>query len=259
MKNRMIRSALCLALLLALPLSFIVQTAHSSGVSNEHKRMDFVAVAYTQPGFKGVAWRIPRAGRYDLGGKFRLPNDSIASIGVAPGYKITLYQDPEFAGKSITLHRDTPILGARGEWTNRTSSLQVQKTKSKGVRDRSAWLDFHGKNINSPFRIDPDVAVVARALEIHRKRIAWFQRANEKSWYGTTTDRQRVAMSDEMLKIFSDCRVDVDHWSSRAFAQMMNNFYDWRKDLNVWETACLVLNVDPEPFRQKRWRGRDNE
>jgi hypothetical protein len=28
----------------------------------------------------------------------------------------------------------------------------------------------------------------------------------------------------------------------------MNNFYVWRKDLNVWQVACTVLNIDYAAF-----------
>jgi hypothetical protein len=32
---------------------------------------------------------------------------------------------------------------------------------------------------------------------------------------------------------------------------MMNNFYDWRKDLSVWAAACMALNASPESFEQE--------
>ncbi|MPN32935.1 hypothetical protein SDC9_180418 [bioreactor metagenome] len=69
-------------------------------------------------------------------------------------------------------------------------------------------------------------------------------------WYGTTTDAERVELGGELIRIFSDLGLDMNSWEAHAFAQMMNNFYDWRKDLSVWETACLILNVDPEQFKQ---------
>ncbi|MPN32567.1 hypothetical protein SDC9_180046 [bioreactor metagenome] len=68
------------------------------------------------------------------------------------------------------------------------------------------------------------------------------------NWYGTTTDAERVKLGGELIGIFTDLGVDMSNWEANTFAQMMNNFYDWRKDLSVWDTACLILNVDPETF-----------
>ncbi|NLK19990.1 MAG: hypothetical protein GX310_09360, partial [Synergistaceae bacterium] len=56
----------------------------------EDEGIPFVAAVYSLPGFRGVAWQIPGPGSYDLGNGFDMPNDSICSIGVCPGYKVTL-------------------------------------------------------------------------------------------------------------------------------------------------------------------------
>jgi len=76
-----------------------------------------------------------------------------------------------------------------------------------------------------------------------------FKKASEMHWYGTTTDAERVELGGELIKIFGDMGVATDHWETNTFAQAMNNFYDWRKDLSVWDAACMILNVDPESFK----------
>ncbi len=30
----------------------------------------------------------------------------------------------------------------------------------------------------------------------------------------------------------------------------MSNFYDWRKDLTIWRTMCLVFNVETEKYEK---------
>jgi hypothetical protein len=42
--------------------------------------------------------------------------------------------------------------------------------------------------------------------------------------------------------------VATNDWEADSFARAMNNFYDWRKDLSVWDVACMILNVNPETF-----------
>jgi hypothetical protein len=54
---------------------------------------------------------------------------------------------------------------------------------------------------------------------------------------------------DEIYReIFPDCGLAVDGWTPNGFAQQMNNFYDRRKNISVWQTACLILNVNPKSF-----------
>jgi hypothetical protein len=53
-----------------------------------------------------------------------------------------------------------------------------------------------------------------------------------------------------LLKTFEALGYDVSEWTPNTFAQMMNNFLDWRKDLSVWRVACLVLNIDYAAFEQ---------
>ncbi|PKL01662.1 MAG: hypothetical protein CVV55_08410, partial [Synergistetes bacterium HGW-Synergistetes-2] len=63
-----------------------------------------------------------------------------------------------------------------------------------------------------------------------------------------TTDAERVELGGELIKIFSDMGVATNDWEADSFARAMNNFYDWRKDLSVWDVACMILNVNPETF-----------
>lgn len=245
---------MCRRLFFALVFSLVIplSLAGSAGAdqTDTGEKMDFVAVAYTSPDFQGVSWRIPAPGLYDLWKGFDLPNDSICSIAAAPGYTITLYEHSKFEGESESM-QGAGDLGKRKRWA---SSLKVEKTGKTDNDMFFEWFRVQLENMGIPAKIeiDPETASVAKALEIHADRIDTFQKAMEPHWYGTTTDAERIALADELLKIFSDCGVDVDEWEPNTFAQQINNFFDWRKNLSVWDTACLILNVDPERFKVEK-------
>lgn len=207
------------------------------------KTADFVAVAYSLPEFRGVAWHIPAPGTYDLGSGFGLPNDSVCSVAVCPGYRVTLYQHSEFGGESEEIEDNEEDLGERKRWT---SSLKVEQIEDPDPDLALAWFEVQTENEQVFEEIEP----APKALKTHAERIKRFQAAGEMNWYGTTKDAERVEVGGELIRIFSDLGVDMDEWEANSFAQMMNNFYDWRKDLSVWDTACMILNVDPEIFKQ---------
>jgi hypothetical protein len=240
MKKYMVKLAFSLAL--AIPL-FLVGNGGGTARAADPAG-DFVAVAYTLPGYAGVVWKIPKPGSYDLRKEFGLPNDSICCIAVAPGYRVTIYEHAGFGGESVKIDKDELDLRDRSRWA---SSLKVEKT---GDADKTTWLAVQNGDAVPAFKIDPMVPKFADALQNHKERIEHFRNAEEMDWYGETTNAERVEVGGELLTIFSDCGVDVDEWTPNTFAQMMNNFYDWRKDMSVWDMACLVLNVDPGPFKQ---------
>ncbi len=212
----------------------------------DDKNIAFVAVLYTLPELRGVSWQIPRPGEYDLGSGFSLPNDSVSSVAVCPGYRVTLYEHSEFGGERAEFEEDEEDLGELKHWA---SSLKVEQLDEGDTDLAAAWFEVQSENGNVFEEIDRDTAAAAKALKIHAKRIRRFQGAAEMDWYGTTKDAERVKLGGELIRIFSDLGVDMDEWEADSFAQMMNNFYDWRKDLSVWDTACMILNVDPEIFK----------
>jgi len=55
-------------------------------------------------------------------------NDSISSIEVSQGYSVTLYQEDNFQGHSITKTGDYPNL-VDDNWNDEVSSMKVEKTK----------------------------------------------------------------------------------------------------------------------------------
>lgn len=209
---------------------------------------DFVAVAYTEPDFRGSCWFIEKPGQYDLGSGFNLPNDSIRSIRVMPGYTVKFFEHSQFEGDEAEYDEDTSDLGKK--WSRQASSLIVEG-KQGGKTDADAWKEMVFAAEGPGYEeLDISGAELSKALKKHSKAITKFKDALEFNWYGETTDEERVETGGELLKIFGGLGVKVSGWKPNTFAQMMNNFYDWRKDKTVWEMACMVLNLNPETFEQ---------
>jgi len=219
-------SLLILAVLALLALTPMASCASGS----DHATC--IAIAYTGENYQGVAWEIYQIGEYDLWWKiqredpnprmiFDLPNDSISSLRVRPGYRVTLYEHAELLGKSLVLEKDTPSLG--DAWNLQASSLGVFETETEEI---------------------------AEVLANCREEFAFLMNTGEPQWYGDTTDDERIEAGGFILRLFDDLGYDVSRWTPASFAQMMNNFYDWRKDLSIWHTACLVLDVNPLPYEE---------
>jgi hypothetical protein len=218
---------------------------------------DFLAVAYTQPNYQGVSWTIEKAGRYNLPWLFdaradgapmvfALPNDSIASIRVRPGCTVTLYEHGTFEGKSRMLEDDTHDLG---EWGRRASSLEAA-TGEAAAGEIAAWVQAVGcdaRRRTAPVRELNDTEI-ADVLAGYEEEFLLLRDEGEGKWYGNTTDEQRVEVGEFLIRLFGELGYDVSGWTPNSFAQQMNNFYDWRKDLSIWRTACLVPNIDAEKY-----------
>lgn len=79
-----------------------------------------VVVVYDDSQYSGYAQEL-KVGRYDWG---QIHNDTISSLKVPPGMKVTLYFDIHFQGKSTTFTQDTPYVG--DEFNDQTSSILVE-------------------------------------------------------------------------------------------------------------------------------------
>ncbi len=217
-----------------------------------------IAIAYTGENYQGVFWEIHRMGEYDLWWKihredphprelFDLPNDSICSLRVRPGYRVTLYEHAELLGKSLTVEKDTPSLG--DAWNRQASSLGIFEVETQELQ---SWLETIRSEAENAIPISSEIGTeeTANVLKDYWNEFILFRNSGEPEWYGSTTDDERIAMGGILLGLFDDLGYRVSPWTSASFAQEMNNFYDWRKDLSIWYTACLVLNVDPLPYEE---------
>ncbi|WP_327303681.1 hypothetical protein OG730_08705 [Streptomyces sp. NBC_01298] len=82
------------------------------------------AVAFTEPGCRGDSQRF-QPGRYNLA-NLTISNDSIRSVTVPKGWRVTLFEHADFSGAQAIIEADTGNLG--GEIDGRTSSLIVENT-----------------------------------------------------------------------------------------------------------------------------------
>lgn len=79
-------------------------------------------VLFADQNYEGASSRLEE-GRYDLE-QLGLANDSVTSVRVAPGYKVTLYSNRGFAGTSKTIITDTSFVA---DFNDATSSVVVEK------------------------------------------------------------------------------------------------------------------------------------
>ncbi|MFE5535473.1 hypothetical protein [Streptomyces sp. NPDC056492] len=81
------------------------------------------AVVFTQAEFKGESQSLA-PGRYDIGDLI-LPNDSISSVIVAKGLKVTLFEHGGFTGTSAVINSNAGAFGA--DLRSKVSSVIVEK------------------------------------------------------------------------------------------------------------------------------------
>ncbi len=72
-------------------------------------------------------------------------DDAISSVRVDPGYRIILYWDPNFSGRSLALTKNTPNLLNYGA-NDQTSSLRVEKIPVDGNFKRWENVGYVGKS-----------------------------------------------------------------------------------------------------------------
>lgn len=99
---------------------------------------DCLAIAYTGENYDGDSWEIANTGEYDLFDAFELPNDSIRSIRVRPGYRVVLYEHAEFGGDSLAIEADVPLFEPK--WRAQASSLGVGEGGEAGGMGADEWL-----------------------------------------------------------------------------------------------------------------------
>lgn len=232
-----------------------------SSVALSYTKIDCIAAAYTGENFTGVSWEIYKAGEYDLGWLidedvvtprmvFGLPNDSISSIRVRPGYKVTIYQHGELLGDTMVMEGDTPSLG--DQWVRQASSLAVCLIEDEDIIEKWQASIEADSDLNELLPLSDKLSreEIAEVLDRHDEHFLDVLNVNESDWYGDTTDSDRVNMARYLLILFDELGYDISSWSDGDFAQQINNFYDWRKDLNLWYTACLAMNVNAVAYER---------
>ena len=97
--------------------------------------IDEVPVIYDTCFFQGN-YSVLDVGKFNLN-TMGLPNDSISSVRVPPGYKVTLYEHIDFMGESLVLLSDAMCLSdywmkrkLNVPWMKQASSIRVEKANA---------------------------------------------------------------------------------------------------------------------------------
>lgn len=89
----------------------------------------FVATVYDAENFEGGSQQLV-VGRYNVN-QFGLQDDTLSSIKVASGFKVTLYTDANYSGSKVVCVRDTSYIGSSAN--DRVSSIVVEPLGTPNV------------------------------------------------------------------------------------------------------------------------------
>ena len=118
-------------------------------VENRYDEASAVTL-YTDADYKGKAVTLSE-GEYNLSrmGLYNLKDNDMSSLKVTPGFKVTIYEDDNFNGKSKSYTASESFVGE--EWNDKMSSLKVEAYGKSGLSG-----DYKLQNRNSGKFLDLD-------------------------------------------------------------------------------------------------------
>ena len=124
-------------------------------VENRYDEASAVTL-YTDKGYKGKAVTLSE-GEYNLSrmGLYNLKDNDMSSLKVTPGFKVTIYEDDNFNGKSKSYTASESFVGE--EWNDKMSSLKVEAYGKSGLsgdyklqnRNSGKFLDLDNNNTDN--------------------------------------------------------------------------------------------------------------
>lgn len=124
-------------------------------VENRYNEASAVTL-YTDKGYKGKAVTLSE-GEYNLSrmGLYNLKDNDMSSLKVTPGFKVTIYEDDNFNGKSKSYTASESFVGE--EWNDKMSSLKVEACGKSGLsgdyklqnRNSGKFLDLDNNNTDN--------------------------------------------------------------------------------------------------------------
>ena len=124
-------------------------------VENRYDEASAVTL-YTDKGYKGKAVTLSE-GEYNLSrmGLYNLKDNDMSSLEVTPGFKVTIYEDDNFNGKSKSYTASESFVGE--EWNDKLSSLKVEAYGKSGLsgdyklqnRNSGKFLDLDNNNTDN--------------------------------------------------------------------------------------------------------------
>lgn len=124
-------------------------------VENRYDEASAVTL-YTDADYKGKAVTLSE-GQYNLSrmGLYNLKDNDMSSLKVTPGFKVTIYEDDNFNGKSKSYTASESFVGE--EWNDKMSSLKVEAYGKNGLsgdyklqnRNSGKFLDLDNNNTDN--------------------------------------------------------------------------------------------------------------
>ena len=124
-------------------------------VENRYDEASAVTL-YTDADYKGKAVTLSE-GQYNLSrmGLYNLKDNDMSSLKVTPGFKVTIYEDDNFNGKSKSYTASESFVGE--EWNDKMSSLKVEAYGKSGLsgdyklqnRNSGKFLDLDNNNTDN--------------------------------------------------------------------------------------------------------------
>ena len=124
-------------------------------VENRYDEASAVTL-YTDASYKGKAVTLSE-GEYNLSrmGLYNLKDNDMSSLKVTPGFKVTIYEDDNFNGKSKSYTASESFVGE--EWNDKMSSLKVEAYGKSGLsgdyklqnRNSGKFLDLDNNNTDN--------------------------------------------------------------------------------------------------------------
>lgn len=108
----------------SMSFSFVTASTSTRTVSGSFTTEEEAAVkVFTEPNFQGDH-QVLEAGRYDVT-DLTIPNDSVSSIHIPEGWRVTLFVDAGFSGEQLVIDASTEALS--GDVDGTTSSIIVEE------------------------------------------------------------------------------------------------------------------------------------
>ena len=104
-------------------------------------------IVYQDADFTGWSQELVLGGVQTLS----IGNDVVSSVIVPAGYRVTLYEDQGYGGRSVELFEDTGSLGKFGDFGDKTTSLRVDKLTAAAamptLAELAAMISSHGPRL----------------------------------------------------------------------------------------------------------------
>jgi len=207
---------------------------------------DCVAVAFTGPDQNGFSWIVPRGGEYDLQ-DFNLPNDSISSFMIKPGFTAVFYEHANFQGDTLEVARSSSF---PEKWQGQASSFKIVPSKNTEPQAEAQWK----KNVTqiaafTPIHVSalpPEEFAEALVESAFNVGVFGMDRGRAAKQWESYSDEQKQQLAQNILNTFASLGYAVSGMDTGKFARQVNGFIGWRPDASTWDASVAALGISQE-------------